>query len=54
MRPPPNIPCKLPHVLGTRTLTRPLALRPRLTNTQFSLEELRAIVEEAQAAGTYV
>ncbi|GBF96931.1 peptidase M38 [Raphidocelis subcapitata] len=26
----------------------------RLTSTQFSLEELRAIVEEAQAAGTYV
>jgi imidazolonepropionase-like amidohydrolase len=26
----------------------------RLTNTQFSLEELRAIVEEAEAAGTYV
>lgn len=26
----------------------------RLTNTQFSLEELRAIVEEAAAAGTYV
>lgn len=26
----------------------------RLSNTQFSLEELRAIVEEAQAAGTYV
>jgi len=27
---------------------------PRLTNTQFSLEELSAIVEEAKAAGTYV
>ena len=26
----------------------------RVTNTQFSLEEIRAIVEEAQAAGTYV
>ncbi|KAI8465274.1 MAG: hypothetical protein J3K34DRAFT_525499 [Monoraphidium minutum] len=26
----------------------------RLTNTQFSLEELRAIVEEAEAVGTYV
>ncbi|KAL4423484.1 hypothetical protein ABPG77_003617 [Micractinium sp. CCAP 211/92] len=26
----------------------------RLTNTQFALDELRAIVEEAEAAGTYV
>ena len=26
----------------------------RLTNTQFALEELRAIVEEAEACGTYV
>lgn len=26
----------------------------RLTNTQFSLQEIRAIVEEAKAAGTYV
>ncbi|EFJ39607.1 hypothetical protein VOLCADRAFT_108565 [Volvox carteri f. nagariensis] len=28
--------------------------RPRLTNTQFSEAELKAIVEEAGAAGTYV
>jgi imidazolonepropionase-like amidohydrolase len=26
----------------------------RLTNTQFSREELKAIVEEAESAGTYV
>jgi imidazolonepropionase-like amidohydrolase len=26
----------------------------RLTNTQFSLEELTAICQEAEAAGTYV
>lgn len=30
-------------------------LRPcRLTNTQYSMEELTAIVQEAAAAGTYV
>ena len=32
----------------------PRACLPRLTNTQFSRAELHAIVEEAQAAGTYV
>jgi hypothetical protein len=35
------------------TCSIPLVLA-RLENTQFSLEELRAIVEEAEAAGTYV
>lgn len=48
--PPRCHPCAAPPP-SSSVLPQP---RPRLTNTQYSMDELSAIVQEAQAAGTYV
>ena len=46
--------CLLAQATLGATYCPPICLPCRLTNTQFALEELDAIVEEAAACGTYV